>query len=416
METVNRPRDDAPSGRGRDDGRVAWVDAAKGMAIVLVVTMHATLGVGEAMGGEGFMHAVVEASKPFRMPALFLVSGLFLSRVIERDWRGYADKRIVHFAYFYGLWLLIQSGFKAAQVGGGTVAGFAEHLAISLVQPFSTLWFIYLLAILSALTKLVRRWPAALLLVGSAALQIAPVATGITVVDETCERWVYFLSGYLLASRIFAVASWAGARPLVALAALAAWGVANGALALTPFGYGSASALSDLPVISLAAGLAGAIAVVVAASLLTRAGLAAPLRYCGAHAIGIYLAFFLPMAATRAVLVRTGVIADVGIVSALVTASAVLVPLALEWLSRGTRFSFLFERPAWARLPSARPARDGGLAAREEPGPTGAGECGPVGDEARDLGREFPGRTAAPAAAQMGVDPDTLPERVRPAA
>ena len=103
-----------------DGGRVPWVDAAKGVCIILVVMMHATLGVGEAMGGEGFMHDVVAFARPFRMPDFFLVSGLFLSRVIDRGWRGYADKRVVHFLYFYLLWLLIQSGVKFGQVSGGS--------------------------------------------------------------------------------------------------------------------------------------------------------------------------------------------------------------------------------------------------------------------------------------------------------
>ncbi|HEY0570213.1 MAG TPA: acyltransferase family protein, partial [Enterovirga sp.] len=99
--TQRRPADD------RD--RVAWVDTAKGICIILVVMMHSTLGIGAEMGGEGFMHWVVAFAKPFRMPDFFLVSGLFLGRVIDRDWRTYGDKRVVHFVYFYLLWLLIQS-------------------------------------------------------------------------------------------------------------------------------------------------------------------------------------------------------------------------------------------------------------------------------------------------------------------
>ena len=62
---------------GMDEGRVPWVDTAKGLCIILVVMMHATLGVGEAMGGEGFMHQIVAFARPFRMPDFFLVSGLF---------------------------------------------------------------------------------------------------------------------------------------------------------------------------------------------------------------------------------------------------------------------------------------------------------------------------------------------------
>jgi uncharacterized membrane protein YcfT len=109
-----------PTARYPDEAHIPWVDTAKGVCIILVVMMHATLGVGEAMGGTGFMHEVVAFAKPFRMPDFFLVSGLFLARVIDRDWRTYGDKRIVHFLYFYFLWLLIQSGLKYGQVSGGT--------------------------------------------------------------------------------------------------------------------------------------------------------------------------------------------------------------------------------------------------------------------------------------------------------
>ena len=67
--------------------RVDWVDYAKGICIVMVVMMHSVLGVELAAGQTGFMHHVVEFARPFRMPDFFLISGLFLSRVIDRDWR-----------------------------------------------------------------------------------------------------------------------------------------------------------------------------------------------------------------------------------------------------------------------------------------------------------------------------------------
>ena len=73
--------------------RVDWVDYAKGFCIVMVVMMHSTLGVEAAAGREGWMHALVDFAKPFRMPDFFLISGLFLARVIDRDWRDYLDKQ-----------------------------------------------------------------------------------------------------------------------------------------------------------------------------------------------------------------------------------------------------------------------------------------------------------------------------------
>lgn len=339
---------------GPGDERVAWVDTAKGVCIILVVMMHATLGVGEAMDGTGFMHWVVAYAKPFRMPDFFLVSGLFLSRVIDRDWRVYADRRVVHFAYFYLLWLVIQSLAKFGQVSGGSAAGFVEHLAIALVEPYGTLWFVYLLAVLSVATKLLRGVPPVILLAAAAALQIAPIDTGWLVIDEFCERWVYFLGGYLLATRIFGLADRAVARPGLALAGLGVWAVVNGVFALTPSGFEKWPTLANLPVVGLGLGALGAMAIVVFAALVTRTRAAAPLRYCGRHSIAIYLAFFLPMAATRAILIKSGVITDVGVISALVTTAAIVAPLILERLVRHTWLDFLFRRPAAFQIAAQR--------------------------------------------------------------
>lgn len=330
-----------------------WVDTAKGICIILVVMMHSTLGVGEAMGGEGFMHGIVAFAKPFRMPDFFLVSGLFLSRVIDRDWRAYGDKRVVHFLYFYLLWLLIQSALKFPAVSGGSLGGFVEHLAFALVEPFSTLWFIYMLAVFSVLTKLLRRVPPMVLLAAAAALEIAPIETSWAFLNEFCARYVYFLAGYFFAPQVFRLAAWAAAHKGRALGALAAWAVVDGVFALTPSGIDGFPTLAALPVASLILGGAGALAIGTMAALITGTRWAQPFHYAGQHSIAIYLAFFLPMAATRTLLVKLGV-PDVGLVSLVVTVVAVVTPLILERAVRHTPASFLFRRPAAFHL---RPSR-----------------------------------------------------------
>ena len=124
-------------------GRLDWVDYAKGICIVMVVMMHSTLGVEAAAGKQGFMHLLVEFARPFRMPDFFLISGLFLARVIDRDWRTYLDRKVVHFAYFYVLWVTIQFAFKAP--GFAAEQGWV-HVGVmylqAFIEPFGTLWFI----------------------------------------------------------------------------------------------------------------------------------------------------------------------------------------------------------------------------------------------------------------------------------
>ena len=344
--------------------RVEWVDYAKGFCIVMVVAMHSTLGIEARLSGDlhhdmawlmregetGFMGWLVAFAQPFRMPDFFLVAGLFLARTIGRDWRTYADRKVVHFAYFYVLWVSIQFVFKApglvADAGAG--AALAAFLA-AFVEPFGTLWFIYMLPIFFVVTKLARdvglpHW--AVLFVG-AALQIAPIHTGALLVDEFASRFVYFYAGYALAPHLFALARRAGEARWPAAGGLAVWALVNGALVFL--------GLSALPGVSLALGAAGAVAVVAGGACLTGLRATAWLRWLGAHSIVVYLAFFLPMAVAREILMRlpdhTALApADPAVWALLTTAAGVAGPAVLyglvRWTGRGT---FLFERPAWAR-------------------------------------------------------------------
>ena len=214
--------------------RVDWVDYAKGICIVMVVMMHSVLGVELAAGQTGFMHLVVMFAKPFRMPDFFLISGLFVSVVIDRDWRTYLDRKVVHFAYFYVLWVTIQFGFKAPSFAAESSWSHVGYLYLeSFIEPFGTLWFIYLLPIFFVVIKATRRMPALLIWGIAAALESAHVATGWTVIDEFCARGVYIYSGYLFAPYVFALADRVRAYPVLALAGLALWALVNGGLVKT---------------------------------------------------------------------------------------------------------------------------------------------------------------------------------------
>ena len=319
-------------------GRIDWVDYAKGICIVMVVMMHSVLGVEKAADQTGFMHALVAFAKPFRMPDFFLISGLFLSVVIDRDWRTYLDRKVVHFAYFYLLWMTIQFGFKAPSFAADSSWRHVGYLYLeSLIEPFGTLWFIYLLPVFFVVTKLTRNIPPLAIWAAAAALEMMHVATGWTVIDEFCARFVYFYSGYWFAASVFAVSDRARARPVLAIAGLVLWTLVNGAL--VEFGY------SEWPLVSLALGLAGAGAIIVTGTLLARAQWLNFLRYCGEHSIVIYLAFFLPMAATRTVLLKTGVISDIGTISLIVTIAGVAGAILIWRVATAAGGRFLFERP-----------------------------------------------------------------------
>jgi uncharacterized membrane protein YcfT len=324
----------APAGAERVD----WVDYAKGICIVMVVMMHSVLGVELAAGQTGFMHAFVAFARPFRMPDFFLISGLFLPLVIDRDWRLYLDRKVMHFAYFYVLWVTIQFGFKAPAFAAETSWSHAGYLYVeSFIEPFGTLWFIYLLPIAFVVIKLTRRIAPPLVWGIAALLEAAHVGTGWTVIDEFCARFVYIYSGYLFADYVFALSDRARAHPALALSALALWALFNGSLV--------ALGASEWPFVSLTLGLAGACAIVTIGTLLARMNWPTALRFCGEHSIVIYLAFFLPMATTRTLLLKTGLIHDIGMISLVVTAIGVVGAVLIWRMALALGVDFLFERP-----------------------------------------------------------------------
>lgn len=329
--------------------RIDWVDYAKGICIILVVMMHSTLGVEKAAGGLSWLNGFIEWARPFRMPDFFLISGLFLASRIDRPWREYLDSKVVHFAYFYLLWMTIQFALKAWPIyQAGGVPRLAAGYGMGLIQPYGTLWFIYLLPIFFVMTKLTRHVPPPLIFAAAALLEVAPIDTGWMLIDEFAARFVYFYAGFWLAKHIFAFAACVDrVKTLAILSGLVLWAFFNGFMVSRGF--------SHMPGLSLGLGFVGACAVVSTGVLLSKFRLAEGLRYCGANSIVIYLAFFLFMAATRSVLLKLAPGFDLGIIALLTTAAGVVGPVLLFWVTRKTALSFLFRRPGAFKLPLALP-------------------------------------------------------------
>ena len=337
--------------------RVDWVDHAKGWTILLVVLMHASLGVGAEMAATGWTHEIVRFAKPFRMPDFFFVAGLFAGAEATLPWRVFLDRRVLHFAYFYGLWAVLLISLRAIGDDGTPLL---PALLTAIHDPYSSLWFIYVLPAMFLTLRLAALLPAGVVLTGALGLHLlaarhedggaymlAATWSGNTAIDSYLMFAVFFLLGHYVRDHVFRFAGIVRAHPAAALAALAVWAGLNG-LATQAGWLGAPGAL-------FVSGLAGALAVIAMAVLLSRLPLFGWLGLLGRHSLVIYLAYAVPLAVARELALRSGLVSDTGTIAALATAAAIAAPILLHRLTTGTRAGFLFERPGWARLaPSSR--------------------------------------------------------------
>lgn len=330
---------DARSAEG--NARIAWVDFAKGICIFLVVILHVNHYVQDwRYYATGWLDYFVEFAKPFRMPDFFLLSGLFMSRVIDRPWRRYLDTKVIHYYYFYVIWLpIIFLAFEvlpSAWNGWDNAGQLPMKFFRELVDPSYPLWFIHSLPIYFVIARLLKKVPWWAVWGCVAILQSSNIHTGSTVVDQFCLRFVYFYSGYAFSTQVFQISDYASSNPRIAGTYLLVWAVLEAVMV--------ASGVAHYPGVSLVLGYLGALAVICAACLLCTSPHMSWLKFLGQNSIVVYLTFMIPMAILERVF--RWKIEDVGSAALLVAIGSVGLSVLAYLMVRNTPLRFLYIRPS----------------------------------------------------------------------
>jgi len=190
---------DAPT--RRTAARLDWVDAAKGMSILLVVGHHIVWFLEQSGQAPGAVVAANEALASLRMPLFFLASGLLAARPLAAPWRVVLHKRVAFFLYLYATWTIIRFTFFATVVPPEVDPDESADplaFALALVLPGPSMWFLYALAVFAVVTKLALPLPGWLQL-GVTGMLSALVGAGMVEFGDT--RWTYmsrFLFFFLL--------------------------------------------------------------------------------------------------------------------------------------------------------------------------------------------------------------------------
>lgn len=242
--------------------RIAWLDAARGIGIVLVVIGHierGLVGAGIATApGWGLFDAALYT---FHMPLFMLLAGINVPDTLRRGTGRFVADKLRSVAYPYLLWSLLQGGVLVVLsrfVNNGASWGDLARIGW---QPMSQFWFLYALMAYLLLAAITGARPLVLLPVAIAALVAGFPMDGEGILHRLSYYLVFFAIGVSLAGPI---KGWQARRPLLSALALALGWLA--ALQIVPRG-GSAphmtvyalpcALLGTACVMNLAAGLGG---------------------------------------------------------------------------------------------------------------------------------------------------------------
>jgi uncharacterized membrane protein YcfT len=338
-------------------GRIAWIDHSKGLGIILVVLSAAALGYGDADTGGNWMQGLAAWANPFTVSAFFVIAGLFLHRAIFGSAPAYFDRKVLHLAYFFAIWLAVETAFLHA---GAVVHGPAELARVYLsgwAAPDSPLWFIQELAIFYIVTRLVRRIRAVRVLAAGALLQIVSAAglfsTGWSVADHFAQFYVFFFAGYAGAPLAFRFALGAADRRKDLITGLAVWAAIHTAFV--------ALGIAGLPLVSLILGFAGTFALIGAGVLLAALPAAHFIGDAGRRSMAIYLGFFVPLQVLLTLVQMSGIFADAGAASLAIGAATLVIALGMQRLALETPLKLFYVRPMALRIKPSRTAQRGSL-------------------------------------------------------
>lgn|GEM_PF-881365 len=200
-ETAGRSATEARAASG--PGRYAWVDLAKGVAIVMVVAYHALLFLEAADVGVAPLGRARVPLELYPMPAFFLLAGVMQPRLTTSPWGRVWRRRVLPLLYLLLVWSLVRFVFFTAlpmvRSDGPPQSGRdAWQLLLVPVAPGSIYWFLWALAAVTAVTWLARRYPRASVvgaLVVSGAVTSGLVGTGIFAWDRTLAHLAPFVVG-----------------------------------------------------------------------------------------------------------------------------------------------------------------------------------------------------------------------------
>jgi len=328
----------------RSGDRIAWVDHARGIGILLVVYGHVMRGLYHASVpvSPSFFQYTDRLVYGFHMPLFFFLAGLFVEDSFEKKrrtagpgasaWKGYVGDKVKTLAYPYFLWSLIEwtANFAAARYTND--AATLEELISIVYVPYHHFWFLYVLFLCYVFFLPVRKAGKGGILAAAVLMHLCYPYVTVLCIKLLLRYFLYFAAGVVLKDFVSSFSVKASPGRL-ALCAAGFYGLLAG-LVLRDWGINP-----TMRVICAAAGIAATICF--AAWLAPRKDLLR-LRLLGFLSMPVYLAHVLAASGTRILLQKVLHVQDAWIHFFAGMAAGVLLPVALYYAAGRLRLPYLF--------------------------------------------------------------------------
>lgn len=346
--------------------RYAWVDTAKGAAILLVVLFHATIFLTDVeLSGDWDRLAITLDT--FRMPLFFFTAGLFAPKAIAAPFTHLFRRRVALLLWVYGIWTIAYTIIFQILPPGAARPPTWLDLLLAPVWPNESTWFVYGLALYFMAAWLIRALPLWAQFAPAIALSVGfgtnYLDTGNTALDKIGIYFVYFLAAAHFGRFALAIAgrlAWWHSLLVVAVYATALLVVYRLRIFYAP------GVRTVLGVLAIGAGVSMAVA-------LSALPWMSWLTALGSRTLPIYLLHMYPILLIAAALRPfAGTIERYdNALPPLLTLIAVIIALGVHRLTRRVPGMYaLPRRLQWDPAKTATPAdRDGPPAARPRPLP-----------------------------------------------
>lgn len=328
--------------------RQTWIDAAKGIGIVLVVYGHVQRGLvhADVMAGGTVAAWADYALYLFHMPLFFFLAGLVAEKSLQKGTRAFFASKLQTIIYPYVLWSVIQGVVQWLVTHDATDLPTLDRLGGVTGLPIGQFWFLYALMLCHIVFAIGHKMLAGnrFALLGMGLLMLIFAAYAPERLATMLRHFIFYAGGVVLARGLV---TWQVPRALWLLAVIVLfvifaaaagryWGVAtvNDVQAITGF-------------IPLPAAVLGIGAVVWVAKIL-RGKAERVVVALGQMSMSIFVMHIIALGAVRAVLLKFGVdntVLHIGIGMAAGVGLPVVAHLILQrlnmlhWAGLGRRFA-----------------------------------------------------------------------------